>query len=134
MRSQLNLPCNLVCQHQTSGAVPFRDYQSTSIWAVAAGCDSSGGCTCLWHWLNAIPQPDSCKLPIPSTSRGSRLLCVKQSPCTRKAEARLGSADLQARTGQYSEKAAEVALVAGLVVLGLWATGVIKLDGERDAV
>ncbi len=36
------------------------------------------------------------------------------------------AADLQARTGEFSEKGAEVALVAGLVVLGLWATGVIK--------
>ncbi len=41
-------------------------------------------------------------------------------------------AELQARTGEYSEKGAEVALVAGLVVLGLWATGVLKSDGSDD--
>ena len=41
-------------------------------------------------------------------------------------------ADLQARTGEYSEKGAEVALVAGLIVLGLWATGVLKTDGSDD--
>lgn len=44
----------------------------------------------------------------------------------------LACAELQARTGEYSEKGAEVALVAGLVVLGLWATGVLKTDGSDD--
>jgi hypothetical protein len=34
--------------------------------------------------------------------------------------------DLQAKTGQYSEKAAVVGLAAGLLVLGLWATGILK--------
>ncbi|CAL5224953.1 g7723 [Coccomyxa viridis] len=40
--------------------------------------------------------------------------------------------DLQARTGEYSEKGAEVALVAGVIVLGLWATGILKTDGSDD--
>ncbi|EIE22112.1 hypothetical protein COCSUDRAFT_66464 [Coccomyxa subellipsoidea C-169] len=34
--------------------------------------------------------------------------------------------DLQARTGQYTEKAAVIGLVLGLITLGLWSTGVIK--------
>ena len=49
-----------------------------------------------------------------------------------KAEKRCACADLQARTGELSEKGAEVALVAGVVVLGLWATGVIKTDAGDD--
>lgn len=36
------------------------------------------------------------------------------------------AADLQARTGQYSEKVAVVSLAAGLATLGLWAAGIIK--------
>ncbi len=35
-------------------------------------------------------------------------------------------ADLQARTGQYTEKAAVVGLVVGVITLGLWSTGVLK--------
>ena len=42
--------------------------------------------------------------------------------------ARVGGADLQARTGQYSEKVAVVSLAAGLATLGLWAAGIIKGD------
>ncbi|BDA40356.1 probable TVP38/TMEM64 family membrane protein Mb1528c [Coccomyxa sp. Obi] len=34
--------------------------------------------------------------------------------------------DLQARTGQYTEKAAVVGLVVGVITLGLWSTGVLK--------
>ena len=49
-----------------------------------------------------------------------------------KAERLFACADLQARTGELSEKGAEVALVAGVVVLGLWATGVIKTDAKDD--
>ena len=50
----------------------------------------------------------------------------------RGSEELFACADLQARTGEYSEKGAEVALVAGVVVLGLWATGILKTDGSDD--
>ena len=60
-------------------------------------------------------------------------MCVIEGCCTSlKAERLCACADLQARTGELSEKGAEVALVAGVVVLGLWATGVIKTDAADD--